>query len=188
MQGDGGGDEEDREMPIATLNTLTDSLLSQLGFEKLTEKQQVIGRQLIGSIDSDGYIRRDLEAIVNDLAFTQNVDTSLEEVEEVLHVIQGFDPPGIAARTLQECLLLQLDRKDHGNAAIVNAIRILDDNFEEFTKKHYDKIQKRLNLTDEQMKEAVNQITRLTPKPGGSSGDVRTQYLIPDFMLTNNNL
>jgi len=187
MQGDGGGDEEDREMPIATLSTLTDALLSQLGFEKLTEKQQVIGRQLIGSIDSDGYIRRDLEAIVNDLAFTQNVDTTVEEVEEVLHVIQGFDPPGIAARTLQECLLLQLDRKDHSSAAVVNAIRILDDNFEEFTKKHYDKIQKRLNVNEEEMKDAVNLITRLNPKPGGSSGDVRTQYLIPDFMLTNNN-
>jgi RNA polymerase sigma-54 factor len=187
MQGDGGGDEEDREMPIATLSTLTDSLLSQLGFEKLTEKQQTIGRQLIGSIDSDGYIRRDLEAIVNDLAFTQNVDTTVEEVEEVLHVIQGFDPPGIAARTLQECLLLQLDRKDHSNPAVVNAIRILDDNFEEFTKKHYDKIQKRLNVTEEEMKDAVNLITRLNPKPGGASGDVRTQYLIPDFMLTNNN-
>ena len=188
MQGDGGGgDEEDREMPIATLSTLTDALLSQLGFEKLTEKQQVIGRQLIGSIDSDGYIRRDLEAIVNDLAFTQNVDTTVEEVEEVLHTIQGFDPPGIAARTLQECLLLQLDRKDHSNPAVVNAIRILDDNFEEFTKKHYDKIQKRLNVTEEEMKDAVNLITRLNPKPGGASGDVRTQYLIPDFMLTNNN-
>ncbi len=187
MQGDGGGDEEDREMPIATLSTLTDALLSQLGFEKLTEKQQVIGRQLIGSIDSDGYIRRDLEAIVNDLAFTQNVDTTVEEVEEVLRVIQSFDPPGIAARTLQECLLLQLDRKDHSSPAVVNAIRILDDNFEEFTKKHYDKIQKRLNLTEEEMKDAVNLITRLNPKPGGSSGDVRTQYLIPDFMLTNNN-
>jgi RNA polymerase sigma-54 factor len=115
------------------------------------------------------------------------VETTEEEVEDTLHKIQSFDPPGIAARNLQECLLLQLDRKDHYNPAVTNAIKIIDDFFEEFTKKHYDKIQRRLNITDEEMKEAVTIITRLNPKPGGSSGDVRTQYLIPDFMLINNN-
>jgi RNA polymerase sigma-54 factor len=187
MQGDGPGDEEDREMPLATTSTLIDSLLTQLGFLKLDERQSIIGKQLIGSIDNDGYIRRELEAIVNDLAFSQNVETTVEEVEDILHKIQSFDPPGIAARNLQECLLLQLDRKDHSNPAVTNAIKIIDDLFEEFTKKHYDKIQRRLNISDEEMKDAVNIITRLNPKPGGSSGDVRTQYLIPDFMLVNNN-
>jgi RNA polymerase sigma-54 factor len=186
MQGDGPGDEDDREMPLAMTSTLTDSLLTQLGFLKLDERQSIIGKQLIGSIDNDGYIRRELEAIVNDLAFSQNVETTAEEVEDILHKIQSFDPPGIGTRNLQECLLLQLDRKDHTNLAVTNAIKIIDDFFEEFTKKHYDKIQRRLNITDEEMKEAVTIITRLNPKPGGSSGDVRTQYLIPDFMLVNN--
>lgn len=186
-QSDGGGDDEEREMPIAMISTLTDSLLTQLGFLRLNERQTIIGEQLIGSIDSDGYIRRELEAIVNDLAFSQNIETTAEEVENLLHKIQTFDPAGIAARTLQECLLLQLDRKDHDNPAVNNAIRIIDDYFEEFTKKHYDKIQKRLDISDEEMKEAVSMITRLNPKPGGSSGDLRTQYLIPDFMLVNNN-
>ncbi len=186
-QGDTGGDEEERTLPIATVSTLTDSLLTQLDFEKLTEKEKIIGRQIIGSIDEDGYIRRDLEAIVNDLAFSQNVDTSYEEIEKVLRVIQTFDPPGIGARELQECLLLQLDRKDHDNSIVTLAIRIVDDFFEEFTKKHYEKIQKRLDVSDENIKEAIRLITRLNPKPGGSaSGDVRTQYLIPDFLLTNN--
>ena len=187
MQGDGGGDDEDREMPIAMTSTLTDSLLSQLGFLKLDERQTIIGRQLVGSIDNDGYIRRELEAIVNDLAFSQNIETSVEEVENILHKIQTFDPAGIAARNLQECLLLQLDRRDHHNPAVTHAIKIIDDFFEEFTKKHYDKIQKRLNINDDEMKDAVSIITKLNPKPGGTaSGDVRTQYLIPDFLLINN--
>ncbi|MDJ1470162.1 RNA polymerase factor sigma-54 [Cytophagaceae bacterium DM2B3-1] len=186
-QGDNGGDDEERTLPIATISTLTDSLLAQLDFEKLTEKEKIIGRQIIGSIDEDGYIRRDLEAIVNDLAFSQNIETEYEEVEKILHIIQTFDPPGIGARELQECLLLQLDRKEHDNKIVTLAIRIVDDFFDEFTKKHYEKIQKRLDVSDEDIKDAIRLITRLNPKPGGSaSGDVRTQYLIPDFLLTNN--
>jgi RNA polymerase sigma-54 factor len=187
-QTDTGGDEEERTLPIATVSTLTDSLLAQLDFEQLTEKQKTIGRQLIGSIDEDGYMRRDLEAVVNDLAFSQNVEATPDEVERVLFTVQTFDPPGIGARELQECLLLQLDRKDHDNPAVTLAIRIVDDFFEEFTKKHYEKIQKRLDVSDGEMKEAIRLITRLNPKPGGSAtGDVRTQYLIPDFLLTNKN-
>ncbi len=186
-QSDTGGDDEERTLPIATVSNLTDSLLTQLDFEKLTDKQRIIGRQLIGSIDEDGYIRRDLEAIVNDLAFSQNIETDADEVERILHVIQSFDPPGIGARELQECLLLQLDRKEHDNPIVTLAIRIVDDFFDEFTKKHYEKIQKRLDVSDDDIKEAVRLVTRLNPKPGGSaSGDVRTQYLIPDFLLTNN--
>jgi RNA polymerase sigma-54 factor len=186
--GSGAGDDDDREMPIPLVSTLEDSLLAQLGFMPFSEKQMLIGRQLIGSIDEDGYIRRNLEAIVNDLAFLQNIDTDLAEVEEILRQIQTFDPAGIAARTLQECLLLQLDRKDHQNPAVVNAIKIIDDFFEEVTKKHYDKIQKRLDMADDELKEAILVITRLNPKPGSSEkGDVRTQYLIPDFLLNNNN-
>lgn len=189
MQGDGpGGDEEDREMPIPTTTTLNEQLITQFGFLGLDERQQTIGMQLIGSIESDGYIRRDLEAIINDLAFSQNIETDIDEVEEVLRKIQTFDPAGIAARNLQECLLLQLERKDEQVPAVQSAIAIIEDHFEEFTKKHYDKITKRLGLSDEELKEAITLITKLNPKPGSSSsGLVKTQYVIPDFILVNNN-
>ncbi|HYG38141.1 MAG TPA: RNA polymerase factor sigma-54 [Cytophagales bacterium] len=189
MQGDGAnGDEEDREMPIPMTSTIIDSLMSQLGFLRLDERQHTIGMQLIGSIDTDGYIRRDLDSIVNDLAFSQNIDTTIEEVEEILFKVQDFDPPGIAARDLQECLMLQLERKEDLNGHVKLAKQIVSEYFDEFTKKHYDKIQKKLGIeSDEELKEVISIITRLNPKPGGASGDVKTQYLNPDFILVNNN-
>lgn len=189
MQGDGNysPDEEDREIPISSGSSLHEQLISQLGFLKLDERQKIIGKQLIGSIENDGYIRRDLEAILNDLAFSQNIETDLDELEEILRKIQEFDPAGIAARNLQECLLIQLERKEHPeDPTVVNAIKIVTDCFEEFTKKHYTKIQKKLEIEDEALREAVNLIIKLNPKPGGvSDGLVKTQYIIPDFILTN---
>ena len=187
MQGDGNYPEEERDMPLATGSSLTDALMQQFGYLALSEQQRVIGLQLIGSIEADGYIRRSMQAIVNDLAFSQNVFTDADEIESVLHKIQTFDPPGIAARTLQECLLLQLQRKDQSEPYNVLAIRIIEDFFEEFSKKHYDKIQRRLNISDDSLKRVIDIIIRLNPKPGsveGESGNV--QYLIPDFILTNN--
>lgn len=188
MQGDrGGDDEEDREMPIAMATTLTDSLLDQLGFLDLDDKQYSIGMQLIGSIDNDGYIRRELSSIANDLAFSQNIDTTQEEIEQVLHLIQTFDPAGIAARDLPECLLLQLERREQ-DATTVLAERIIRQTFDEFTKKHYQKIQSKFNVSEEELKKAIDVITRLNPKPGGAgAGIARVQYIIPDFILTNNN-
>lgn len=189
MQGD-GDNGEDKDMPIAMHSTLNEHLLDQLGYLKLNERQYTIGKQLLGSIESDGYIRRDLEAIINDLAFSQNIETDIDEVEEVLRKIQEFDPPGIAARDLRECLLLQLERKDSGHSVdIIVARQIIDQCYEEFTKKHYDKIMKKLDLEDEDyVKDAMEVIRKLNPKPGGSStGLARTQYLMPDFILTNNN-
>ncbi|OEK00062.1 RNA polymerase sigma-54 factor [Roseivirga sp. 4D4] len=191
MQGDGNyNDEEDREMPVAMQASLNDQLEAQLGFLGLDERQENIAKQLIGSIETDGYIRRELDAIVNDLAFAQNIETDIEELEELLSQIQQFDPPGIAARSLQECLLIQMERKSDDleeDEVIQTAIRILSLCFDEFTKKHYDKILKKLNLDDEGLlKEAVSAITKLNPKPGGISGGlVKTQYLIPDFLLSN---
>ncbi len=188
MQGDGSSAEDEKEMPIATFSTLNEQLLNQLSFLKLEERQETIGRQLIGSIESDGYIRRDIGAIINDLAFSQNVDTDLDEVEEVLRKVQNFDPPGIAARNLQECLLLQLERRDDGqHADVIVAKMMISDCYDAFTKKHYDKISKKLNIEDEDfIRDAVGLIKKLNPKPGGSgSGMVRTQYLMPDFILTN---
>ncbi|UCS93523.1 RNA polymerase factor sigma-54 [Echinicola marina] len=191
MQGDGNysPDDEEREMPLSSGTSLSEQLISQLNFLRLDEHQRTIGRQLIGSIESDGYIRRDLEAIINDLAFSQNIETDLDEVEEVLRKIQNFDPAGIAARSLQECLLIQLERKEHQDDEIVQkALVVISDCFEEFTKKHYDKILKKCNLAEEDLKEVIHMITRLNPKPGGGAdGLMRTQYVIPDFILNNNN-
>jgi RNA polymerase sigma-54 factor len=191
MQGDGNysPDDEDREMPLSSGTSLHEQLISQLNFLKLDENQKIIGRQLIGSIESDGYIRRDLDAIINDLAFSQNVETDPDEVEEVLLKIQNFDPAGIAARNLQECLIIQLERKDHQQDAIIqHAINVIANCFDEFTKKHYDKILKKCNLDEDTLKEIIQMITRLNPKPGGvSDGAMRTQYIIPDFILTNVN-
>jgi len=185
MQGD-GENEEDRDMPLATTSTLTEQLFTQLSYIQLDERQSVIANQLIGSIESDGYIRRDLDAILNDLAFSQNVETTHEELEEVLGQIQEFDPPGIAARNLRECLLLQLERVEH-NPNTKLAFRIIDECFTEFTKKHYQKIIKKLDLEDEEdLKPAIEIITKLNPKPGGTtSGLGKTQYIIPDFILTS---
>lgn len=184
-------DDDDREMPMPTSSSLQETLLTQLGFLGLDDRRLTIGKQLIGSIEGDGYIRRDLEAIVNDLAFSQGIETTIEEVEELLARIQAFDPAGIAARNLQECLLLQLERMDDGqDVDVIVAKRILNECYEEFTKKHYSKILKKLDLDDEDfIKDAIELIVRLNPKPGGetSSGLVKNQYVIPDFILTNNN-
>jgi len=184
MQGD--GDIEDKDIPIAMATSLNDRLLSQLGYLKLNDREAQIGRQLIGSIDSDGYIRRDLDAIINDLAFSQNIETDHEEIEHVLKRIQKFDPAGIAARDLRECLLIQLTRLEQ-NPNTKLAHEIISEQFNQFTKKHYQKIINKFDLEDEEdLKPAVEIITKLNPKPGGaSSGLVKTQYIIPDFLLTN---
>jgi RNA polymerase sigma-54 factor len=190
MQGD-GDDDEDRDMPIPGATSLHEQLMGQLDFLGLDERQYAIGKQLVGSIESDGYIRRDLEAIVNDLAFSQGVETNFEEVESILKRIQTFDPPGIAARTLQECLLLQLDRMDNGHDIdVAVGKKIISECFDEFTKKHYAKIQKKLDTEDEEfIRDAIDLIIKLNPKPGGGSTNaaVKNQYIIPDFILSNNN-
>lgn len=193
MQGDGNySEEDDKEMPIAMQASLNDQLEMQLGYLGLDEHQDTVAKQLIGSIETDGYIRRDLDAIVNDLAFAQGIETEVEELEELLQQIQQFDPPGIGARNLQECLKIQLERKLEqleGDQVLLTALNIIHYCFDEFTKKHYDKIVKRLNIEDDELlKDAVAAIVKLNPKPGGVSGGiVKTQYLIPDFLLTNNN-
>ncbi|MFN8889454.1 MAG: RNA polymerase factor sigma-54, partial [Cyclobacteriaceae bacterium] len=184
-------EDDERESPVATSTSLHDTLMTQLGFLGLNEKDYTIGKQLVGSIEGDGYIRRELDSIVNDLAFSQGIETNLEEVESILRKIQSFDPSGIAARNLQECLLLQLERMDDGqDVDVIVAKRILNECYEEFTRKHYPRIQKKLDLDDEDyIKDAIELIVRLNPKPGGevTSGMVKNQYVIPDFILINNN-
>ena len=191
MQGDGDEDDDNREMPIPMSSSLHEQLMNQLDFLGLDERELAIGKQLVGSIESDGYIRRDLEAIVNDMAFSQGIETTAQEVEAVLKKIQTFDPPGIAARNLQECLYLQLDRMDNGHDIdVAVAKKIISECFEEFTKKHYQKIQKKLDTEDENfVRDAMEVIIKLNPKPGGGGGQnaTKNQYIIPDYILTNNN-
>lgn len=188
MQGDGWSDDEKSSMPIVSADTLIESLLNQLGYLKLNERELLIGKQLVGSIDEDGYIRRPMRAIVNDLAFTQNLYTTTEELEQVLKQVQKLDPPGIGARNLQECLLIQLKRLDTSNPNVAIAIDMLEKNYTEFTKKHFSKIQKKLSIDEDSLKEAMNVIMRLNPKPGsGLSNNSSAQYLLPDFIVSSQN-
>jgi RNA polymerase sigma-54 factor len=187
MYGDGAGQEEEREIPIASEISLFEKLTQQLDFLKLTENEHNIGIQLIGSIDDDGYLRRSIPSIVNDLAFTKGIETSEQELENILKKIQQFDPPGIGARDLQECLLLQLDRRNVLDKNVNFAIKIVDDYFEELSKRHYERIQKKLNLSADELKNVIKVITHLNPKPGHADDNSINQYLIPDFILTNNN-
>ncbi len=163
-------------------------LIVQLGLLKLEEKEQVIAEQIIGSIDEDGYLRRETSAIVDDLAFRQNITASIEEIEGLIKRIQQFDPPGVAARNLQECLLLQLKRQKEEGKHVDVAIKALTKYFDEFTKKHYEKIQRGLNLDDDQLREVMQHIIRLNPKPGGTAGETNKaeNYVVPDFFIMNN--
>lgn len=185
-------DQEERQSsPLRLEASFYDLLHQQLGMLKLDEKRQVIAEQIVGSIDDDGYLRRENSAIVNDLAFRQNIETSEKEIEELILLIQQFEPPGICARDLQECLLIQLRHKLKSNSSkdIQAAILILEKYFDEFTKKHYEKIQRSLSLNDDQLKAIIQQIIKLNPKPGGNVGEVNKAetYIVPDFYILNTN-
>ncbi len=183
-----GDDEEDKkETPIAIESTFFESLQQQLDLVPLSDQDFIIGKQIIGSLDDDGYLRRPITSMIDDLAFSQNVMVEEEDVLEMLKLIQNFDPPGIAARDLQECLALQLKRKDATNPLIKKAIEIVEHHLDEFTRKHYDKLEKSIGLNSEELKEVVAEILRLNPKPGDSN-QVTTKQLqiIPDFHISNN--
>lgn len=181
-------DDERVEMPLSGGSTFQESLINQLGLTDLDERLKQIAAQIIGSLDDDGYLRREIRALVDDLAFSRNIQTNEEEILGVLKVIQSFDPPGVGARDLRECLLIQLDRKDQDLPEVAHARTILDKFMDEFSKKHYEKIEKSLNLSPEEMKEAFGEILHLNPRPGGSySDDVRSsQHIVPDFIINNN--
>lgn len=182
-------DEKREEIPFSVGSSFHEYIESQLGLRELTEKQELLALYLIGNIDEDGYLRRKLEAIVDDLAFTQNLNTTEEELHEVLKIIQDFDPVGVGARDLQECLLLQVEMKDMNIPEIALAKKILKYYFQEFTKKHYEKIIARLNIKENELKAAVEEILKLNPKPGSSYGDPQSkniQQVVPDFILENN--
>jgi len=183
--------DEHKEMPNVSGVDFKESLIAQLGMRQLNEQEYALAEYLIGSLDDDGFLRRDLQNIVDDLAFSQNIMTNEETLEHLLKTIQDFDPAGVGARNLQECLLLQLERKkEQDDENIKLAKTILEEMFDAFTKKHYDKITKKLNITDEQLKEVINIITKLNPKPGGSYSDPSfkmVQHITPDFILENEN-
>ena len=184
----GSDDDDKKTIPFKMETSFYETLLDQLGLLKLDEKEQKIAEQIVGSIDEDGYLRRETTAIVDDLAFRQNVMTTEEEVESLIRRIQHFDPPGVAARDLQECLLLQLNRLQDEGKNVSIAIKAISKYFDEFTKKHYEKIQRGLDLNDEQLKEVMQQIIRLNPKPGGNVGEINKaeSYVVPDFFIMNN--
>lgn len=179
-------EDEQKEIPIAIQDSFFEKLQSQLDLLALSDKQYLIGNQIIGSLDDDGYLRRQIPSLIDDLAFSQNVMTEESEVEEMLHVIQSFEPAGIGARDLQECLLIQLKKKDQNNPIVRQAIRVVQNYLEEFTKKHYDKIEKQLDVSSEQLKDIVNEILKLNPKPGDSAAVAGKQLqIIPDFHISN---
>ena len=191
-------DEEDKTIPVPVENTFHEYLEEQLGLLDIEDPRELkIASQIIGSIDDDGYLRREPLAIIDDLIFSQNVITNEEEVESMLKRIQMFDPPGIGAKNLQECLLLQLKNKleteaenlsDEEVKIIRLCVRIIDEYFNEFSKKHYQKLQRYLNISENQLKDAIEEILKLNPKPasGYTGGKGRTTYyIVPDFTIVN---
>lgn len=180
-------DDDPYETPIVNEETFQDYLNQQLAYRNLTEKQLQIGEYIIGNLDDNGYLSRPIPNIVDDMLFTMNVATTEEEVAEVLHIVQELDPPGIAARNLQECLLIQLQRLQEENpfVDVKLSITIVKDFFEEFTKKHYDKIAKKLEVSNRELKGALDEILKLNPKPAdaSTSGAKNIHYITPDFFV-----
>jgi RNA polymerase sigma-54 factor len=180
--------DDSKTIPHKVEISFNEILLEQLGHLNLDAHLQPIAEQVVGSLDDDGYLRREISSIVDDLAFRQNIITTNEEVARLILQIQQFEPAGIAARNLQECLLLQLERKmQQGGTAVELAMKVLEKYFDEFTKKHYEKIQRGLNLNDEQLKAVINQIIKLNPKPGSNFTEVNKAetYITPDFFIVN---
>ncbi|MBN2611851.1 MAG: RNA polymerase factor sigma-54 [Bacteroidales bacterium] len=181
-------DDKREEIPFSVGSTFHDYLETQLGLRPLDERQRMLASYLIGNIDEDGYLRRKLDAIADDIAFSMNISTTEIELIGVLRIIQDFDPVGVGARNLQECLVLQIESKDQQVHEISLATKILKSHFEEFTRKHYDKIIARLNITEDELKPAIDEILKLNPKPGSAFSDPQNKtfsHIVPDFILEN---
>ncbi|MBL7882765.1 MAG: RNA polymerase factor sigma-54 [Bacteroidia bacterium] len=180
-------DEERKEVPFSVGLSFQDVLEDQLGMKNLDDRQYLIANYLIGNLDDDGYLRRELSSIVDDIAFSQNITTTEKELEELLFVIQDFEPAGVGARDLQECLLIQLRKKELQTQIVELATEVIEKQMDEFSKKHYDKISKKLEIDDETLKEVIHEILKLNPRPGNSMADGQKsfQQVIPDFMITN---
>lgn len=181
-----GPDEDEKAVPLSQGKSFHEYVTQQLGLRKLNENQNAVAQTIIGNLDEAGYLRREVLSIMDDLAFSQNIHVTEEEIEEVLHVIQDLDPAGIGARDLRECLLIQINRKQNGDITLFTAKKILEEHFEEFTKKHYNKIIKKLEISEEDLSDALKEIVKLNPKPGGSLKETAksVQHIIPDFKIT----
>lgn len=180
-----GKDERPEYNTFSVKESFTESLMEQLGYKNLTPHEQAIGTFLIGSLDEDGYLRRDIDSLVDDLAFRMNIETGEEEVLRILRIIQEFEPAGVGARDLRECLLLQL-KNAPDTPENRNATAILENCFDDFASKHYQKIMNRLSLSQDELKAAMERILRLNPAPGGqidASYDDQAMQIVPDFML-----
>lgn len=184
-------DDEHKEIPYSEGASFHEFLRNQLSLKvSLDEENRTLAEYIIGNIDDDGYLRRNLKSIIDDLAFSQGIRTKETDLYMLLKKIQELDPPGVGARDLQECLLLQIERKDFDKESVQHAEKILRHHFVEFTKKHYEKITKRLNISRDQLKDALDEILHLNPKPGGAFSDpssANIHAIIPDFILDNNN-
>ncbi len=199
VRADHSAEEEERSSPLAVENSLQDYLTEQLGLININkdEKTMIIATQIIGSLDEDGLLRRETSAIAGDILFSQNLDVTEEEVNKVLNTIQQLDPPGVGARDLRECLMIQLQIKlraaigsKKDKTSLELAYKILDLYFEEFSKRHYPRLFKQLNINDDQLKLAINEIVKLNPRP--ANGYVQTanrnvNYIIPDFIISSQN-
>lgn len=178
-------DDEDRTVPVSGGISFHQSLLDQLGNLILNEDEMYIAEFVIGSIDDSGYIRRTNEELTDDLAFTQNIFTEKAQLEKVIRAVQTLDPPGVGARSLKECLQLQLEKKKQDRPEVENALKIIRDEFEHFSHKHYDKLQERVGISEDELKSALALIGRLNPKPGGAlSSIIQNTHIVPDFILT----
>lgn len=177
-------DDEEKSIPYASGTSFTQHLINQLNTFRLDDEEQQIAEFLVGSVDESGYIRRSLTDIMDDLAFTQNVYTTEEKIEAVLNVVQQLDPAGVGARGLQECLALQLQRKEQSKS-IELATNIIEKAFDQFTKKHYKKLLQKFDIDEYELKDAILEIERLNPKPGSSySGNTRIiEHVVPDFTI-----
>ncbi len=183
-------DNDSRDLIFSQGTSFRESLVAQLGMRAMPESERRIAEYIIGNIDEDGYLRRDIENIVDDLAFGAGIEASEKEVLRLLKLIQEFEPAGVGARDLQECLLLQIEHKmaeNQGNKILGNAKLILEECFDEFSRKHYEKISRRLRLNDSELKQAIDEILKLNPKPGGTVADAslvqNAEKIIPDFAL-----
>jgi RNA polymerase sigma-54 factor len=179
-------DDKREDIPFSVGSTYHDYLENQLGLRTLDEKMHTLALYIIGNIDDDGYLRRKLDNIIDDVAFALNIETTEEELIEILKIIQDFEPVGTGARNLQECLMLQIKSKDQSESQVEIAYTIIKNYFNEFTRKHYDKIKTRLNISDIELKDALDEILKLNPKPGSAYSDPQNKdsaHIIPDFIL-----
>ena len=184
-----GPDERPEYNTFSVKQSFTQSLMEQLGYRNLTEHERSIATFIIGSLDDDGYLRRDVESLVDDIAFRAGLETSADEVERLLKVIQQFEPSGVGARDLRECLLIQLEDKKQ-TPSVRNAVRVIRDGFDDFKGHHFQRLMNRFHLSDEEMKDIVKEIRKLNPSPGGQIDDSysdQAQQIVPDFRLDYEN-